>query len=144
LALYSLPTRWPVNFNAGYVLRDPYNSKLGVETGEKTRVRPGDIFELRTSMQIPIPAHFAILTELAYYHVQREELNSVLVPDSAGQAMDALVGLSWDYNSWYLTGGVAFGLLDESHTSFDMERGAGDMMYRLRLGYKLFPHKPNE
>jgi hypothetical protein len=141
LALFSAPTPWPLTLNVGYVKRDPYNNKFGIQAGDAVRVRPGDIFELKTSMETPLPAHLSVLSELAYYHVQRETLGEHGVQNSAGDAMDALIGLSWDYKSWYLSGGASFGLLNESHTSFDLERGAGDVSYQLRLGYKLFPHK---
>ncbi len=143
LLLYSLPSQWPLTFNAGYIYRDPYNSKFGIDTGGPVRVRPGDIIEFKASMQTPLPDHFSILSELAYYHVGQQQFNDAVVTGSEGQALDALLGLSWDYKTWYLSGGVSFGLLDESHTSFNIERGAGDVTYHLRLGYKLLPHKAN-
>ncbi len=140
LVLYSAPTTWPLTFNAGYVKRDPYSSKFGVAAGEPTRVRPGDISELKSSVQIPLPAYLSILGELAYYHVAKESLGDIGVQNSEGDALDALLGLSWDYKAWYITGGVSSGLLNESHTSFDLERGSGDISYHFRLGYKLLPH----
>ena len=144
LMLYSAPTPWPLTFNAGYVMRDPYNNKFGIAAGEPTRVRPGDILELKSSLQIPLPAYLSILSELAYYHVQKESLGDVGIENSAGDALDALIGLSWDYKAWYISGGVSCGLLNESHTSFDLERGSGDVSYHLRLGYKLLPHKADQ
>jgi len=142
LFLYSIPTRMPLSFNAGYIHRDPYSNKFGIETGQPTRVRPGSIVELKASMQTPLPANFSILSELAYYNIQKSKLADTEIQDSAGEAMDALIGLSWDYQGWYLSAGAEFGLLDEQHTSFDIQRGAGDVTYLMRVGYKLLPHKP--
>jgi hypothetical protein len=141
LVLYSAPTTWPLTLNAGYVLRDPYNSQFGVDAGNVTNVHPGDITELKSSLEIPLRSYFSVLTELAYYHVSKESFDGRGVESSAGDALDALLGLSWDYRSWYLSGGASFGLLNESHTIFDLMRGAGDASYHLRVGYKLFPHK---
>lgn len=144
IALYSAPTKWPLTFNVGYVLRDPYNSKFGVAAAETPiHVHPGDIFEAKGSLETPLPAHFSILSELAYYHVDSQTNNSEKIQGSKGDAIDALIGLSWDYKAWYLSTGSAFGLLNESHTSFDLYRGAGDYQIFLRIGYKLLPLKSN-
>ena len=141
LVLYSLPTRWPVTFNGGYIHRDPYTSKLGINAGSPVRIRPGNIIQLKASVQKPLPANFSLLNELAYYSFEQQKIGSSATPNSAGEALDALVGLSWDYKGWNLGGGVSFGLLDERHTSFAIERGAGDVTYHLRIGYKLVPHR---
>jgi hypothetical protein len=141
IVMFSVPTGWPLMFNAGYIRKEPYSSKYGIPTGQPRKVAPGDIWQLKAAMQIPLPAHFSILNELAYYDISAKSFDHVELGDSAGEAMDALIGLSWDYENWYLTGGASFGLLDETHTSFDIQRGAGDVNYHFRIGYRLLPHK---
>ena len=46
--------------------------------------------------------------------------------------MDAFIGMEWAYKGWTIGAGAAFGLLDEQHTSFDIERGAGLLGYSPR------------
>ena len=93
-------------------------------------------------MEIPIPAHFYLISEAAYYTVSSRKHNDVAIPNTSGEAADVLFGLGWGYAGWNMYSGVGFGLLEESHTSFDVERGAGDVQYRLGLSYKLKPSKP--
>ncbi len=139
ILLLKLPTAWPLHLNAGYLFRESYTSKLGIAAGNEVTVRPADIFESRASLEIPVRYHLSLLTELAYYRVGEKKFGNVAVADSEGDALDSIVGLTWNYKGWLVGGGVGFGLLDESHTSFDLERGAGDILYRVNVAYQLKP-----
>lgn len=143
-ALFHVPTRVPIEFNFGYVARHPYDTRLGVRAGPQYRVKPSDIGEASVATEFPIRWNVALLTEAAYYIVGKETIGGVNQQKSDGSAADALVGLTWTYGGWSLGTGVAFGLLDEGHSSFDLERGAGDYQLRWMLAYKLRPRKPGQ
>ena len=142
MALAKIPTAWPITFNGGYLYRNPYHSEKGTENAVKVKFEPGNIWEARSALEVPLPAHFVGLGEMAYYHVTSETIGGEHIQSSKGDAADALIGLSWDYKAWSLGTGVAFGLLNERHTSFDLERGAGDVTYRFSAVYKLYARKP--
>ncbi len=142
-ALFHLPLRVPLELNVGYLFRNDYFSALGIKGGPKYRVDPADIFETSLAAEIPIHWHIALLTEAAYYAVGKQRVAGLPEAKSNGTAADALVGLTWTYAGWNIGSGVAFGLLDESHTSFNLERGAGDYELRFRLSYRLKPRKPD-
>jgi len=142
-ALFRLPLRVPIELNLGYLFRNDYFSTLGIRDNPKSRVKPGDIALASLAAEIPIHWHIALLAEGAYYSVQEQTVAGVSQEGSKGTAADALVGLTWTYAGWNIGSGVAFGLLDESHTSFDLERGAGDYQLRFRVSYRLKPRKPD-
>jgi len=141
-ALFKLPTSWNCTLNVGYDIRGKYNSQFGVSNAEFSHVEPGNIFESRAAMEIPLRWNLSLLNELAYYNVTKEKINQINVPESNGDAMDALVGITWTDGNWNIGTGIGFGLLDEKHTSFDLERGMGDTTYKFSLSYKLTPKKP--
>ncbi len=142
LALFKLPTAWPISFNVGYLFRNGYDSKLGVSNSPSFHVVPGDIFESKLALEVPLIFHFSLLGEAAYYKFERTSIDDREVDGSSGEAADALAGLTWAYGGWNLGFGAAFGLLEERSTSFDLDRGAGDVMYKASLSYKLTPRKP--
>jgi hypothetical protein len=142
LALYTLPTRFKSHINVGYLSRGNYHSKFGIDGGQLINVSPGNIWEARASLEIPLKHAFSGLTELSYYDVGTKRIGGVNIDNSAGQAMDALVGIIWEDKGWNIGLAAAFGLLDESHTSFDLERGAGDVTYHLTFSYRLKAKKP--
>ncbi len=142
LALFKIPTNWPIRFNVGYLWRGGYHSKLGVSNDTIYKVEPGNIFESKGSLEIPIVWHIGLLGEVAYYRSENTKINQSVLADSGGEAMDALGGLTWSYAGWNIGAGVAFGLLDEQHSSFNLERGAGDVLYKGTVSYKLAPRKP--
>lgn len=141
LIMAQLPTAWPITFNVGYIFRGNYKSKLGISNDIAYHIDPGNIFEAKTAIEIPIRWHFAILGELAYYNTGGSTVENRSIGGSAGEAMDGLVGLTWGYAGWNIGAGAAFGLLEERHTSFDLERGAGDVLYKVNLAYKLTPKR---
>jgi len=142
-ALFSLPRPWRPQFNIGYVFKGDYDSSFGIRNQPPSDLDPGNIFETKASVEIPIKFNFNLLTELAYYNVASQSINGVKVKGTDGEAMDALVGLTWAWGGWNIGTGVGFGLLEESHTSFDLERGAGDVYYQFSLYYKLKPRPPD-
>jgi hypothetical protein len=142
-ALFSGPEAFVHStLNVGYVLRGNYNSQFGVGTGVLHRVQPGDIFQTKLALEAPIKWNLQALFETAYYKFEKQQNDLHTLEGSKGEAMDALIGLTWAYKGWNLGGGAAFGLLDERHTSFDLIRGAGDVTFTLAMAYKLTPHKP--
>jgi hypothetical protein len=136
-ALLTFPTRWPLSLSAGYVLKGNYHSTMGVLFVPKKKVEPGDIFQSHGALEIPLAWDFYLLSELAYYYVQERKIDDVPMSHSEGEALDAAVGITWAYKDWNIGTAAAFGLLDEQHTSFDLERGAGDITYKLTIAYKL-------
>lgn len=145
ILLAHAPMEWPsIDLNVGYLFRESYSSRMGVQHSDALTIRPGNIFETKAAAQWPVGMNFSLLTELAYYKFGSEEVAGAKLPDSAGEAMDALAGLSWDWMGWKIGAGVAFGLLQERYTSFDLERGAGDITYKFALAYRLKPSKPNQ
>lgn len=144
LFLVKLPVTWPVTFNAGYLFRGKYRSKLGVRNGIAYDIEPGDVFEAKGAIEIPLAFHFSLLGELAYYNSGENRVEGVTVPDSAAEAMDVLGGITWAYKGWNIGAGAAFGLLEEKYTSFDYERGAGDYTIKGTISYKLVPRRPNQ
>ena len=139
--LFKMPTFWPISFNINYVMRGAYDSKFGVRNPVPRTVRPGNIFETRGAVEIPLKHHFSILGEMAYYSAEKSTIQGVEVANSSAEAMDGLIGLTWSYFNWYLSAGAAVGLLDEKDTSFNLERGAGDGMIKLSVTYRLTPKK---
>ena len=139
LMMLKLPVDWPVTFNVGYVFRREYRSKLGVSNGPSYRVQPGDIFESKGAIEIPLKFHLSILGELAYYTSRQNRIEGIPVAGTSAEAMDALIGMTWNFRGWNIGAGAAFGLLDEQHTSFDLERGAGDTLYKATVAYRLVP-----
>jgi hypothetical protein len=142
--LFHLPVSIPMEFNVGYLFRNDYFSTLGINNGPKYRVNPADIFEMSLSAEFPLRWNLALLTEGAYYAVGKQRVAGVIQTKSNGTAADALVGITWTHAGWSLGTGIAFGLLDESHTSFDLERGAGDYQLRGMASYRLKPRKPGQ
>jgi len=136
---YSPGTTWPLHFNVGYVWRRPYKNKFGVVGGPVTTFEPGNIFEARGALEIPLRYNFSLLTETAYYYVGTQKVSGVPISGTAGTAWDALAGLNWEWKGWILGVEGGLGLLDESHTSFDLERGAGDGMVVFYTSYRLPP-----
>jgi hypothetical protein len=143
-ALFRVPMRVPLQINLGYLFRNSYSTRFGVEGGPKYRVEPSDVAEASIAAEIPLKWGFGLLTEAAYYRVGEQSTADVTNEESDGEAMDALVGLTWTRGGWALGTGVAFGLLDESHTSFDLQRGAGDYQLRWMASYRLKPRKPGQ
>jgi hypothetical protein len=141
MALFHLPLRVPVEWNIGYLFRNSYTSQFGIRGGPRYTVEPGDIFETSLAAEIPVRWGLAILTEAAYYTVGEQSVGGVKNTESDGDALDALIGLTWTRAGWSLATGVDFGLLDESHTSFDLERGAGDFRWHWMARYRLNPRK---
>ncbi|MCG3205446.1 MAG: hypothetical protein KCHDKBKB_02167 [Elusimicrobia bacterium] len=144
IALFQIPTKWPLTFNIGYLTRGRYNTKFGVQNGPIYGVDPGNIFESKLSLEVPLKFNLSLLTETAYYNSQDTYISNQQVPSSAAEAMDVLLGLNWAYKGWNIGSGVAWGLLEEKYTSFNLERGAGDVMYKLNIGYKLSPRNPTK
>lgn len=143
LALVTVPTAWPIHLNLGYLKRDDYTSDLGVDFGDDALVEPGNIFEARAAIKIPMPLSFGLIAETAYYSVDQQKINRIAVPGSSGEAMDLMVAVEWVRAGWDLTGGVGFGMLEEEHTSFDLDRGAGDVFYSFSASYRLSPQRTN-
>lgn len=141
LLLLKLPVAWPVSMNVGYVARGNYMSKLGITNDIAYKIEPGDLFEAKAAVEVPVKFHFSLLGELATYSGRKTRIQNAAVPDSAAEAMDGLVGLTWAYGGWNIGAGAAFGLLEERHSSFDVERGAGDVLYKLTAGYRLVPRR---
>lgn len=137
LFCHTLKTEWPIHFNAGYVARGDYNTNFGVTTSPQTKVKPGDIVELAGSMETPLAYNIFLLTEILYNRVDKRSIGGNNVDGSEGEALDALVGLTWNYKNWNLGAGAGFGLLDESHTSFALDRGQGDISFKINLSYIL-------
>ena len=131
--------RLPATLNVGYVWKGSYRSKFGVSNGPQKPVEPGDLFQARGAVEIPLPWNFALLGELAYYDVKSKKIAGQTLAGSAGEAADAFAGLTWAWGGWNIGAAAGWGLLDESHTSFDLERGAGDVMYRGAVYYRLQP-----
>jgi len=144
VSLFRIPVRFPSHLNIGYLFRGNYRSRFGIEGGPISKVTPGDIFQAKTSLEIPLRNAFSLLSELAYYNVQTRKIDGVDLNGSAGDALDALVGISWENKGWNIALATSFGLLNESHTSFDLERGAGDVSYHLSFSYRLKARKPNQ
>ncbi|MBV9079927.1 MAG: hypothetical protein JO102_02270 [Elusimicrobia bacterium] len=142
--LLKAPFAWPTHLNLGYVNKGRYFSRLGIEAGPKFHIAPGDITEAMLSIEAPVRWGFSLLGEGAYYHVAGRHVDHLYINDSKGDAADALVGLSWTSHGWTLGTGVSFGLLNERLTSFDIERGSGDVTYRWSILYRLKPHKPGQ
>ncbi|MCB4756686.1 MAG: hypothetical protein LHV69_06595 [Elusimicrobia bacterium] len=142
VGLYQAPTAWPLYLNLGYVFRGPYNSNMGVEEVPVVHVNPGSIFQSRAALEIPLSHGFSVLTEMAYYHVYEQKVAGEAIPATEGDALDAYLDVTWLFRGWSLGLGLGVGLLDESHTSFDFERGAGDTDIRFLLAYRVKPHKP--
>lgn len=141
-ALFSYPARIPLLLNVGYVWKGDYHSRQGVAEQRKFRLSPGDIFETSASIELPLAWGLSVIGEGAYYHVETRAVDHVDLPGSSGEAADASVGLNWRWKSWDLGAAASFGLMDESHTSFDLERGSGDVTYRFQAHYRLTPRKP--
>ncbi len=145
LQLFKIPVPYgAAHINTGYLWRDSYQSNLGIRAFPKSKVEPGNIFESRASWEIPTRWNLNLLSEVAYYRTGKQKIEGVTIANSDGEAMDALGGLTWAYQGWNLSAGVAFGLLDESHTSFNLERGAGDWQTLFRISYMLMPRKPGQ
>jgi hypothetical protein len=113
-----------------------------VSNGPAHHVVPGNIFEAKTALEIPLNYHISILGELAYYNFSQTTIAGVAIPDSAGEALDGTTGITWAFAGWNIGLGASFGLLDEQHTSFDLERGAGDIKGIFSVSYKLVPKRP--
>jgi hypothetical protein len=141
-ALFAVPLRFPILLNAGYVWKGVYHSDLGAHHQPEYRIEPGDIVETSAALEVPVRWHFSFIGEGAYYHVAKRRVNSEVVPASAGDAADASVGLNWRSHGWDLGAAVSFGLLKEEYTSFDLERGSGNVTYRFQAHYRLAPRKP--
>jgi hypothetical protein len=145
VSLWKVPVFYGgLQLNVGYEWREKYNSKLGIRTGQEYRITPGNIFESKAAWEWPIPWNINILTEVAYYNVGEQKNDGQKVPDTEGEAMDVLGGLTWAYGGWNLGTGASFGLLDESHTSFDLTRGAGDWQAHFSVAYKISPVKQEQ
>lgn len=139
VACYSPATAWPLHFNLGEVWRGRYKSHFGVPTGPVATVEPGNIFEAKAALEIPLRSHFSILTETAYYYVDTMKISGNSLADSSGSACDALIGLDWGWKGWNVGVEAGFGLLSESHTSFEVERGSGDVQLIFYTSYRLAP-----
>lgn len=142
LVLFQLPSAWPLYFNLGYVFKDTYESKFGIASGSLFQVEPGNILEARAAAEVPLFWNMNFLLETAYYNVEKKTIGSETVPNSSGDVLDLITGLGWAYKGWNMNLGVGFGLLDENLTSFDLERGAGDVWTAFSLSYRLAPKKP--
>lgn len=141
-ALFARPGRFPLNLNVGYVWKGEYQSRQGVSQGATYKIHPGDIFETSASAELPVKWGLSLIGEGAYYHVNRRTINGVQLDRTNGSAADASIGINWKWHSWDIGTAVAFGLLNEQFTSFDLERGAGDVTYKWQAHYRLNPHKP--
>ena len=139
--LFRIPGLSWMQFNAGHVWRGNYDSKFGVAGAPSAGVEPGDVAYGRASLEIPLRFGLALLAETVYTAVQERFIDGRRIPDSDGEAMDALAGVTWSRGGWNIGLGAAFGLLDESHTSFAIDRGAGDVQAVLSLAYRLRPRQ---
>ena len=144
IQMFKIPVSFgAMHLNTGYLWRDTYQSRLGARTALKHKIEPGNIFESRASWEIPALWNINLLSELAYYAVSQEKLDGQSIPNSSGDALDVLLGLTWIYEGWNIGAGMAFGLGSENHTSFNLERGAGDWQGLFHLSYKISPQRPN-
>lgn len=142
-ALFTGPdARIKTYMNVGYVWRGHYDSQFGVALGPGYNVEPGNIFQTRVAAETPLYRRLNALVEGAYYNFSQQKINGIGLPNSSGNALDILTGLTWAYEGWNMGAGISWGLLDEQHTSFDLTRGAGDVTYSFKLSYKLKAHKP--
>jgi len=141
LLAYDTRTFWPIHLNAGYTFRGKYNSNFGVIGTPDSRIDPGNVFETKGSFEIPLFYQLYFLSELIYNNTATREINSASVADSSGEALDIATGITWQWKEWYIGTAIAFGLLDEQHTSFGIDRGAGDFMLKFSLSYKLLRSK---
>ena len=142
MALGMLPTPWPFTVNVGYLFRQAYNTNAGVSGALPLTIHPGNIFEAKGALEVPLPKHLSIVPEILYYRVDTRKIGANEVVNSAGDAADAYVSLGWANAGWNIRAGAGWGLLKEGHTSFDLERGAGDANYLLSIAYRLAPRKP--
>jgi len=142
VALLKAPTAWPVYLNIGGVYKGAYNSDFGIQKGEQIKVEPGHIFESKLSLEIPLRYHLNLLGESAYYYTGAKKIADASIPGSAGSALDLLAGLNWSYGGWNIGAGIAFGILNQQLASFDLERGAGDELYKFKISYLLVPRSP--
>lgn len=135
-------TAWPLTLNVGNVWRGDYKTDFGVKGGEIKNVDPGRIFQVKAAVEIPLLWRLSALGEAVYYEIGNDSINARAVTGSDGNAMDLLAGVNWAPSNWNIGAGVAFGILDESHTSFGVDRGAGDWKAIFRLAYNLEPKRP--
>lgn len=142
--LWSPTTSWPLHFNAGYVWRGSYDSRFGVKNQPTQKVEPGNIFETKAALEVPMGNNFNFLLESAFYNVDSTAINSTKMDKTAGDAWDAFGGVTWEWAGLFLGVEAGFGLLDESHSSFDIERGAGDWMGKFSIAYRILSRKTEE
>ncbi len=139
LAIYSSRGNIPVHLNIGYVWRADYSTRMGVQSQDRVQFDPGDIFEAKAALEVPLGQHFSFLTETAYYKFGSQTVDGETISESAGDALDLLTGLAWSCWGWTVGTEVGFGLLDERYTSFDIERGSGDYSVSVYTSYRLAP-----
>ncbi|MFN0117145.1 MAG: hypothetical protein ACKVQC_02475 [Elusimicrobiota bacterium] len=144
LAITQTPTRIPLFLNVGYIFKGSYSTQLGIKSGPSVRIEPGNIFQARASVELPIKYHISVLTEAVFYQTASKQINRQEVADSSGDALDLIFGLTWVYKDWDLRGGFGFGMLDENLTSFDLERGAGDAQFKFAVSYRLKPRRADK
>lgn len=136
------PSPAKITLNFGSIIRGNYNSRFGIQAVPSSHVKPGNIYEAKLAVEVPIRWNLNLLAESAYYSVEKQSVNDIEVPHSKGKALDLLGGVAWVYHGWDIRTGVGFGVLDESHTSFDPKHGAGDVQFHFGLAYKITPRKP--
>jgi hypothetical protein len=139
--LAELPTTWPLCFDIGYFRQGRYNGRLGIQSSQLKDIDPGDVLDARAALLIPLPARLTASIETIYSSIGSEKINGTTISGSSGEALDLFGGLTWTYKDVVIGMGVGTGLLNESHTSFAIDRGAGDFTTKFLLSYKLQPKK---
>jgi hypothetical protein len=142
ITLIKLPVDWPAYINVGYLVRDSYTSKLGIEGGQPYTLEPGNVLTIKTSVEYPLRYGLKFLTEAAYYSIEKGKVSNSPISESDGSAADIFAGITWAWGGWNIGSTIGFGLLDESRTSFSIDRGAGDYQYNFSFSYKLKAKKP--
>lgn len=142
--LATIPTAFPISIDAGYLSQRQYNGRLGVLGSDQKEIDPGDIADFRLAVIVPISKKFSASAEGIYSYIGDRKVDGETITDSSGEALDVGVGLSWEYKDITLGLGVAAGLLEETHTSFAIDRGAGDITGKFLFSYKLKPRKREE
>ncbi len=139
--LAAVPTALPLAVDIGYLRQARYNGRLGVQGVPLKNIDPGDIFDARVALLFPLSKGFSASLETVYSTIGDQEIEGVIVADTSGEALDVFLGLTWSYKDLVLGLGGGTSLLDESHTSFAIDRGAGDFTAKFLFSYKLQPKK---
>lgn len=139
--LAAIPTSWPICVDIGYLRQARYNGRLGISGAPLKNIDPGDVADARLALLMPLPKGLSASLETIYSSIGDEKVDGVTLADTGGEALDVFLGLSWTYKDLVLGVGAGTGLLDESHTSFAIDRGAGDFLAKFLFSYRLQPNK---